>query len=83
MLAINTSGQSPVRLHLADVGMIWNWLLLPTSFIVRNRKRNKIIAGTNLRVLAIFFSSCVINRIQFDQFIVYKAHAISKTINYI
>jgi hypothetical protein len=65
-----------VDVHLTSVGMVSNGsLLLPaTSYIIRNTKTNKIIAGTNLRFLGIFFSFFIYitDRIQFDQFIVYK-----------
>jgi hypothetical protein len=60
-------GQSSTDLHLG--------VLAATSFVIlKIRKTNKIIAGTNLRFIVIFFFFfiCITDRIQFDQFIVYK-----------
>jgi hypothetical protein len=58
MLATNICGQSSAVTHLQNVAMRFD--LMSTSFaLVRNRKKNKIKVGTNLRVLAIFIFSLV------------------------
>jgi hypothetical protein len=58
------SGQSWVDVHLIDVGVVSNGslLLLATPSIIRNTKTNKIIEGTNLRFLGIFFLLYVYNK---------------------
>jgi hypothetical protein len=51
-LGIGNVLQSILDPHLSYVGMIYT--SLAPSFVIKNRKRNKIIAGTNLKFLAMF-----------------------------
>jgi hypothetical protein len=52
LIWIDVLGQSILDLHLLFVGKIFG--LLAPSFVIKKRKRNKIIAGNNLRFLPMF-----------------------------
>jgi hypothetical protein len=78
----NSAGQSLGDLHSIDVNIAAPSNKPLTSSVIKYRKTNKIIAGANLIVLSIVFLFLYITkRIQFYQFIVYKAHQMLKQIN--
>jgi hypothetical protein len=71
--------QSILDPHLWYVLMICT--SLAPSFVIKNRKRNKIIAGTNLKFLAMFSLLVCTKKIRLDQFIVCKYYAISNNVS--